>query len=57
MYPFDQIEAKNDYSLLKSENIHVIAGILMLFFRELTTNVITTDVLDYLALELGSSTP
>lgn len=34
----------------------MIANILMLFFRELTTNVITTDVLDYLALELGSST-
>lgn len=46
---------KGDYRSLKSENVHVVAGLLMLFFKQLTTNIIPSDVLDYLSLELGAS--
>lgn len=36
--------------------VHVVAGVFMLFFKEMPTNLIPTDILDYLALELGAST-
>lgn len=54
----NKVETKADYRPLqrgKLKSVHVVTGVFMLFFREMTTNLITTDVLDYLALELGAS--
>lgn len=49
---FIQVEAKYDYDFLKKENPDVVAALLMLFFKEMPTNLIPIDLLDFLAFSL-----